>query len=161
MLVVVAVGKQAVAQRAQRVAVLVVTAPQAGERVVIAFEGQQADGAQGLQLIVDVAQDLIVAFAGIPQDFPNLEIGEAGAQAPQAWDSEQMVVDISRGAGAGQRPELKETVVDEVEGLGFVAEVVFAARFSGWPVLRSAGVRCIRIGTGAVGAGVVLIPNSG
>ncbi len=83
-----AVGKQAVAQWAQRIAVLIVTAPQAGERIVIAFEGQQADGAQRLQVIMHVAQDFIVAFAGITQEFPDPEMGEAGAQGLQARDGE-------------------------------------------------------------------------
>ena len=83
-----AVGKQAVAQRAERIAVLIVTAPQAGERIVIAFERQQADGAQRLQVIVDIAQDFLVAFAGIAQDFPDLQFGEAGAQGLEARDGE-------------------------------------------------------------------------
>ncbi len=72
-----------------------------------------------------------------------------------------MIVDVGRGTGSGQRPELEEAVVDDVEGLGFVAEVVFAARFSGWPVLGSAILWRIGIGAGSVGAGVVDVGGLG
>jgi len=156
-LIVMAIGEQAVAQGAERIAVLVIAALETGIGIVIAFERQQANGAQRLQLVMDVAQDRFVAFACVAQEFPDLESGEAVAQALEAGDGEQMVIDISRGAGAGQGPELEETIIDNTKGLGFVAEVVFAGWLGG--LLR---LRCgVGVGTGAVGAGVIVIPNSG
>ncbi len=154
-LVVVAVGKHLVAQRAERIAVLVIAAFETGEGIVVAMHRQQTDGTQGLQLVMDVAQDRFVAFTGVAQEFPDLEIGEAVAQALEPGDGEQVVIDIGRSAGPGQGPELEEAIIDNTKGLGFVAEVVFA----GWPggLLRSG----IRVGTGPVGARVVDIGGLG
>ena len=150
-----AVGEQAVAQRAERIAVLVIAALETGEGIVIAFERQQANGAQGLQLGMDVAQDRFVAFTGVAQEFADLQQGEAGPQALEAGDGEQVVIDVGRGAGPGQRPEQEETIIDHAKGLGFVAKVVFAGWFGG--LLRSG----IRVGAGSVGAGVVDIGGLG
>jgi hypothetical protein len=89
MLIVVAVGKQAVAQRAQGGALFVVAARRQVRGSSSPAVVQQADGAQRLQLVMDIAQDLFVAFAGIAQDFPNLESGEAGAQVFEAGDGQR------------------------------------------------------------------------
>jgi len=100
---------------------------------------------------MNIAQDLFVAFPGVTQEFPNLESGEAGAQALEAWDSEQMVIEIGRGARTGQRPELEETIIDNTKGLGFVTEVVFTGWLGRLLRLRSG----IGVGTGAVRAGII------
>ena len=84
MLIIVAVGKHLVAQRTEGGAFLVVAALQTGEGIVVAMDRQQTNDAQRLQLIMDVAQDRFVAFTGVTQEFPDLEIGEAGAQAFEA-----------------------------------------------------------------------------
>ena len=78
-----------------------------------------------------------------------------------------MVVAIGEGEGAGDRPVGKETIVDDIEGFGFVAEVVLAMRrrelfwVSGciwvactWDVCGTGVARLIR-------PGVKVIPNSG
>ncbi len=44
---------------------LVVAALEASQGQVIALEMKQADGAQSLQVIVNVVQDFIVTFTGI------------------------------------------------------------------------------------------------
>ena len=157
MLVVVAVGEQAVTQRTEWIAVLVIAAFETGQGVIIAFGMQQTDGAQRLQVVVDVAQDRFVAFTGIAQEFPDLEIGETGPQGLEARDGEQMVCeqrspDISRGAGPGQRPELEKTIIDNTKGLGFVAKVMFTAWFGRLLGLRSAFPGRMRVGAGLVGA---------
>jgi hypothetical protein len=110
---------------------------------------QQANGAQSLQLVMDVAQDRFVAFACVAQEFPDLEIGEAGPQALEPGDGEQMVIEIGRGAGPGQGPELEEAIIDNIIGLGFVTKVMFAGWLGG--LLRS-GIVGVGIGTGPVGA---------
>ena len=101
---------------------------------------------------MDVAQDRFVAFTGIAQEFPDLEIGETGPQGLKARDGEQVVIDISRGAGAGQGPELEKAIIDNTKGLGFVAKVMFAAWFGRLLGLRSAFPGRMRVGTGLVGA---------
>ena len=63
-----------------------------------------------------------------------------------------MIVAVGWGAGTGQGPDQEETIVDDVEGFGLVAEVMFAARtgaalcFFGW---------VWRVGSGLVGASVI------
>lgn len=59
-----------------------------------------------------------------------------------------MVIAIGRSAGTCQRPDQKEPVVDNVEGFGFVPEVMFPARgrgflfFFGSIRIGSAGLIC-------------------
>jgi len=72
-----------------------------------------------------------------------------------------MVIDIGRSAGPRQGPELEEAVIDNIEGLGFVAEVVFAMPFRGLLGLGSAFLGCIGVVPRLVGGGIILIPNSG
>ncbi len=105
MFIIVTVAEQPVAERTEGIALFVVTAFQAGEGLVIAVHGQQADGAQGLQIVVDVAQDLFIAFTSISQQFPNLQQGKAAAQHIETRDGEQVIVEVSRGARAGEGPE--------------------------------------------------------
>ena len=63
-----------------------------------------------------------------------------------------MVVAVGRSAGTRQRPDQKEPVIDDVEGFGFVAEVMFPVRNGGFLVFFG----CIRIGSaGLIGAGVI------
>ena len=156
-LVIVAIARQAVAMRTERDAVLIVATLQAGYGQVIGLSMAEADGAQGVQIGVDIGQDGIIAFPGIAEHFADGESGETQVQVLQAGDGLQMVVAVGRSEGAGDRPEGEDAVVDDVEGFGFVTEMVFAVR-SG----RQFGVLgCIRVVAGLVGAGVEVIPNSG
>ena len=53
--IVMAVAEQAIAERAEGVALVVVTAFETGEGLVITLSVEQADGAQGFQVIMDIA----------------------------------------------------------------------------------------------------------
>ena len=69
----------------------------------------------------------------------------------EARDGRQVVVAIGRWKGAGEGPETKEPVVDDVEGLGLVAKVMFAPRLR-----RGIGVRVLLLSMcGLIGAAVV------
>ena len=122
---------------------------------------QQADGAQGLQVIMDIAQDVLIAFPGIPQQFADGQSWETGAPVVETREGQEVVIDIGWGAGASERPEEEEAVIDQIEGFGLVAEMVLAMRSGSligvpgciwvactWDVCGT-GV------TGLVGAGVV------
>lgn len=155
MFVIVAVAEQAVAQRAEGVAMFIIAAFQASKGQVISVHMQQADGAQGFQVIVNVAQDFLVAFARISQQFADLEFGKPQPERLETGDGEQMVIDVGRGAGTGEGPEQKKAVINDVEGLGFVAEAVFAF---GLGRLLRLGVACfgsIGVRAGAVRARIV------
>jgi len=77
---IVAVGGKAIAVGAERGAILVVATLQAGEGLIIVLGLAQANGAQGMQVGVDVLEDVIRAFGGIAEVLADLEAGEAGAQ---------------------------------------------------------------------------------
>jgi len=153
--VIMAVAEKAIAQRAEGIAMLLIAAFEAGEGLVIAVHGEQADGAQGFQVIVDVAQDLLVAFARISQQFADLQSRETAAQLLETGDGKQVIINVGWGAGTGEGPEQKEAVIDEVEGFGFVAETVFALGLGRLLCLGAACFRRIGVRAWAVRAGVV------
>ena len=66
-------------------------------------------------------------FPGIAQDFADGEVGEAATQIFEARDGVQMVVAVGGRKGTGDGPEGEEAIIHDVEGFGFVAEVVLAA----------------------------------
>ena len=68
-----------------------------------------------------------------------------------------MIVAIGSSEGAGGRPEGREAIVNDVEGFGFVAEVVLSVRSRSQFGVPGG----IRVMAGLVGAGVEVIPNSG
>ena len=49
-------------------------------------------------------------------------------QVLQTRDGEQMVVAVGGSAWAGERPNEGESIINDIEGFGFVAEMVFPAR---------------------------------
>ena len=67
---------------------MVVTAVETGEGQVIAVHAQEADGAQSVQIVVDVAQHIFVAFAGIAEEFADGQVGETQAQVFEAGDGQ-------------------------------------------------------------------------
>jgi len=123
---VVAVRGKEVAMGTEGSAVVVKTALEAGEGEFVIVSVADADGAQGMQFGVDVGEDVIVAFGGIAEVLADLEGGETGAQDSQAGYGEGVVIVVGRGKGAGDGPEDEQAIVDDVEGLGFVAEVMLA-----------------------------------
>jgi hypothetical protein len=126
-----AVAEQAIPQGAQGMALVIVAAFETGEGCVIALGVEQADGAQGFQVIMDIAQDVLIAFTGIPQQFTDGQSWETGAPMIETREGQEVVIDIGGGAGAGERPEEEEAVIDQIEGFGLVAEAVFAMRPGG------------------------------
>ncbi len=156
-LVVMPVAGQTVAMRTQGGAILVVGTLQARQGLIIALGVAEADGAQSMQVRVDVGQDNLMSFPGIAEHFTNGEGWEAAAQVFKAGDSEQMIVAVGGGERSGDRPKGEEAVVDDIEGFGLVSKVVLAMG-SGSVFEVSGG---IGVGSGLVGAGIVVIPNSG
>jgi len=125
--VIVAIGSEAVTMRTEGVPGIIIATRQTSEGVRIDFVGAWSDGAQGVQIGKNEGEDLIKAFPGIGQDLADLEIREAAAQGFEAWNSEEMIVEIGRRAGTGQGPEEGEAIIDDIEGFGFVTEMMFAA----------------------------------
>ena len=82
------------------------------------------DGAQGFEVVVDEEEHLVEALASIPQHLADVQFGEAMTEVFEAGDGLEVVVVVGGDEGAGQRPEGEEAVIHDVEGLGFVAEVV-------------------------------------
>ena len=80
------------------------TALETGQRIVVAVIVAQADGAQGMQFVMDVTQHVFDAFAGVAQHFANREGGEAAAQIIEAGDGEQMIVEVGGGKRTGEWP---------------------------------------------------------
>ncbi len=123
---VVAVRGKEIAMGTEGSAVVVKTALEAGKGEFVIVSVADADGAQGMQVGVNVGEDVIKAFGGIAEVLADLEGGEAGAQDSQAGDGEGVVIVVGRGEGAGDGPEDEQAIIDDVEGLGFVAEVMLA-----------------------------------
>ena len=75
---------------------------------------------------MDEGQDIIETFPGIAQDFIDEETWETLEQLLEARDGEQVVVAVGRGERTAQRPEGEQAVIDDIEGLGLVAEMMLA-----------------------------------
>lgn len=141
-LIIMSIAGESVAMRTVRDSVAIIPALETGERQIISISMAQTDRTQGLKIIMHKPKNFIEAFPSIAKQFTDLERWETLAQILQTGDGEQMVVVIGRGAGTRQRPDQEETVVDDVEGFGFVSEVMFSAR-GGWLLfafLRGVGV---------------------
>jgi len=76
---------------------------------------------------VAVGPDVVHAFAGISQYLPDGQAGETPPEALQAGDGLLVSIGVGGDEGGGQGPEDGEVVVDDVEGIGLVSEVMFAA----------------------------------
>jgi hypothetical protein len=123
---VVAVGGKEVTMGTEGGAMVIIAALEAGEGEFVILGVAEADGAQGMQVGVDVLEDIVEAFSGIAEVLADLEGREAGAQIGEARESEQVVVVVGGGEGTGDGPESEQAIIDDVEGLGFVTEVMFA-----------------------------------
>jgi type II secretory pathway predicted ATPase ExeA len=73
------IESQAIAMGAEESTLSIVPAFQAGQGVVIAGLMALVNQAQRVQVIVDKAQDLIIAFTRIARHFTDLERGIAAA----------------------------------------------------------------------------------
>jgi hypothetical protein len=148
---VVAVAGEAIAEGTQGDAVLIVAALKAGQGKVVAVGMTEANDAQGMPVGVDGPQDIVKAFSGIAQILTDGEVGEALVQVFEPGQGQQVVVAVGGSQAAGDGPESKETVVEDVEGFGLVAEVMLAS--------GSGALFGIRVGTWVrsrlVGGGVI------
>jgi len=124
--VIVAVEVESVAVQTQGVALGIVSSSQTGEEVFVLGVATRDDGAESLQVIVNEAQDVVVALTSVTDDLPDVEVGEAALDVLEAGDGLEMVVAIGRGERARDGPIGEETVIHDVEALRLVAEVMLA-----------------------------------
>jgi len=75
-LIIMSVAGEAIAVRAERDTVLVKAAFETGLRLVIVFGVAHADGAEGVQVVIDKLQDFFMTFARIAEQFTDLECGK-------------------------------------------------------------------------------------
>jgi hypothetical protein len=115
--VVVTVEVEAIAVGTKRVASGIVAALQAGEGVFIGGVMTELDGAQCSQVVVDEEQNLVEALSGIADEFADSEVGETSAQIVEARDGLEMIVPVGGDEGAGDGPQGKEPIVDDIEAL--------------------------------------------
>ena len=73
--------------------------------MVIAFGMAQADGAQGLQVFINILENFLVSFARIAEQFADLELWKVLEKCLKTWDGEQMIIAVGGSARAGDRPE--------------------------------------------------------
>jgi hypothetical protein len=79
-----------------------------------------------MQVVMDEAQDVVKAFPRITDHLANFEQGETLLECFETWEGLEMVVTIGRHEGAGDGPIGEEAIINDIEALGFVAEVGFA-----------------------------------
>ena len=126
-LVIVTVEREPVAVQTERVSLGVVAALQTGERILVFGVAAGDNSPQGLQVVVDKAQDLVKALTGIGDDFADVEVRKTALQVLQARDGLEMVVAVRGDEGRDRRAAVgEEAVVYDVESLGFVAKAVRA-----------------------------------
>ena len=101
-LVIVAVAGQTIAVWTEWDAILIETALQTGLRILITLRMAQADGAQGVQLVIHVTQHVFDAFGGVAQHFPNLKRWETLPKCVETGDGQQVVVDVGGSKRAGE-----------------------------------------------------------
>ena len=122
--IVVAVERQPVAVQAQGVALIVIPPLQQAEGVLILGVTAGDDDAQGIQVVVDVAQDLVEPLPGVADHLSDGEVGEAVEQVFETGDGLQVVVAVGGDEGTGDRPVGEQSIVHDVEALGLVAEMI-------------------------------------
>ena len=96
MLVVVAVAGHTVTERAQRIAVLVVAALQADHGLVVSLGMHEPDGAQGMQILVNISEHTFMPFPGIAEHLANGEVGETQPQVLEARNGQQVIIAVGR-----------------------------------------------------------------
>ncbi len=108
--------------------------------------------------MIDKLEDLIKTFTGIAEQFTDLESGETFLQILKTRDGQQMVVAVGGRAGTGECPEESEPIINDVEGFGFVSEMMLSARSSlVFFFFGGIGVGLARL----VRSGIIFNPNSG
>ncbi len=75
-LIIMSVAGEKIAVGTERDTVLVKAALETGLRLVIVFGVAHADGAEGVQVVIDKLQDFFMTFARIAEQFTDLECGK-------------------------------------------------------------------------------------
>ena len=161
-LVVVAIPGHAVAKRAERDTVLIIAALETGQGLVVSLGMHEPDGAQGMQILVNISEHALMPFPGIAEHFANGEVGETQPQVLEARNRQQVIIAVGSGERAGDRPEGEETVIHDVESLGFIAEVMLAVRSRSlfW-ILETIGIMARLIRPCVINVGRLRIAESG
>ena len=152
-LVVMAVGGKGVAVRTERSALGIIATCETGSRILVDLVMAQREETECPQVVIDVAQDVVVGFAGITSDFADVEIGETAAQIVKTGNGLEMVVAVGGDEGGREGPVGEEAVIKNIEGLGFVAEMVLS--LGRGALLLTLVVRRCRLCLGAVVALIV------
>jgi hypothetical protein len=76
-LIVVTVEGQTIAVRTERVALGIIAPFQTSKRILVTVAMNDADRAQGTEVVVDKEQNLIIAFCGVPQHLCDVEAWKA------------------------------------------------------------------------------------
>ena len=155
-LIIMTIAGKSIAVRTERNTVLIKAALQASIRKIISIGVTDPNRAQGVEILMHIFKDLIKTLPRIPEEFTDLERWESFAQILQTRDGQQVIIAVGRSAGTRQRPDQKEAVIHDVEGFGFVSEMMFSAR-SGLVFFFFGGIGVDL--AGLVGAGVIIIPR--
>lgn len=127
-LIIMTIAGKAIAVRTERDAVLVKAALEAGVRLIISIGVTDPNGAQSMQIVIDKLQDFFMAFARISKQLANFERGETLVQILKTGDGEQVIIAIGWSTWTCERPDESEPVIDDVEGFGFVSEMMLSVR---------------------------------
>ena len=127
-LIIMSVARESIAVRAEWDAVLVKAALEAGVRLIISIGVTDPNGAQSMQIVIDKLQDFFMAFARIAKQLANFERGETLVQILKPRDGEQVIIAIGWSTWTCERPDESEPVIDDVEGFGFVSEMMLSVR---------------------------------
>lgn len=155
-LIIVSIAGEAISMRAERDPVLVKATLEAGVRLIISIGVTDPNSAQSMKIMIDKLQNFFMTFARITKQLANFERGETLVQILKTRNGEQVVIAIGWSTWTGERPEESEPVIDDVEGFGFVSEMMLSARsglifffFGGIGVglVRLVGARVINVGS--------------
>ena len=79
-----------------------------------------------MQILVNISEHALMPFPGVAEHFTDGEVGETQPQVLEVRNRQQVIIAVGSGERTADRPESKEAVIHDVEGFGFVAEVMLA-----------------------------------
>lgn len=85
-LIIMTIAGHAIAMRAKGNSVLIIAALEASQRELISIGVPYPNGAQGVEILMNILKDLIKTFTRIPEELTDLEGWKTLAQILQAWD---------------------------------------------------------------------------
>lgn len=125
-LIIVSIAGKTIAMWTEWNSILVIAALQASVRIFIILCMTNTDRAQRMKVVVNKLQDFFHAFARVTEYFTDFEIRKALVKFVKTGNSEQVVIAVGGRAWTGQCPKQRKPIVNDVEGFGLVAEVMFA-----------------------------------